>query len=95
MPSLQKHFGRLVTLALLLLFIWRVALSGKMLLDKKISTSVSKIYSKFRLYPSLSICVALKNVIREELLNDINSNLEKLLDEVLISFRHTTVSESG
>ena len=95
MLSLQKHFGRLVTLVLLVLFIWRVALSGKMLLDKKISTSVSNIYSKFRLYPSLSICVALKNVVREELLDDVSSNLEKLLNEVLISFWHTTISESG
>ena len=95
MPRLERHFGRLVALVLLSLFIWRVVMSGEMLLDKKIASSVSKQYSKLRLFPSLSICVGLKDVIREELLKDIKRNLKKLLDEVLISFWHTTVPESG
>ena len=95
MPRLEKHFGRLVASVLLSLFIWRVALSGQMLLDKKITSSVSKQYSKWRLFPSLSICVGLNNAVREDLLKDIDSNFKTLLDKVLISFWHTTVLESG
>ena len=95
MPRLEKHFGRLVALGLLSLFIWRVALSGQMLLDKKVTSSVSKQYSKWRLFPSLSICVGLKNAIRAELLKNIDSHFKTLLDEVLVSLWHTTALESG
>ena len=95
MPGLEKHFERLVALVLLSLFIWRVALSGQMLLDKKVASSVSKQYSKWRLFPSLSICLGMNNVYGTELLEDIDGNLKKLLDEVLLSFKHTNISESG
>ena len=94
MRELEKYFGRLVALVLLSLFIWRVVLSGQMLLENKISTSVSKHYSEWRLFPSLSICLAMKNVIKEELLEDIDGNLNILLDEVLLSFHHGNVSDS-
>ena len=95
MPELEKHFGRLVALVLLSLFIWRVVLSGQMLLDNKVAWSVSRQYSKWRLFPSLSICLGMKNVIGEELLEDIDGNLKILLDEVLLSFWHGNYSESG
>ena len=95
MAEIDKHFGRLFTLVLFGLFIWRVALSGQMLLDNKISSSVSKQYSKWRLFPSLSICLGLKNVIHEEILDNIDGNLQRLLDEVVVSFWHKNVSESG
>ena len=95
MSRLEKYFGRLVALVLLSLFVWRVALSGQMLLEKKVTSSVSKQYSKWRFFPSLSICVGLNNAIREVMLKDIDSNFKTLLDEVLISFWHTTVLESG
>ena len=94
MPELEKHFGRLVALVLLSLFIWRVVLSGQMLLDNKVAWSVSRQYSKWRLFPSLSICLGMKNVIGEELLEDIDGNLNILLDEVLLSFHHGNVSDS-
>ena len=90
MAEIEKHFGRLLTLFLLSLFIWRVALSGEMLLDEKIASSVSKQYSKWRLFPSLSICMGLKNMSQ-----NIDGNLHRLLDEVVISFSHMNVSESG
>ena len=95
MPGLEKHFERLVALVLLSLFIWRVALSGQMLLDKKVASSVSKQYSKWRLFPSLSICMGLKNAISVNILDDIDGNLKRLLDEVLVSFKHKNVSDSG
>ena len=95
MPGLEKHFGRLVALVLLFLFIWRVVLSGQMLLDKKVTSSVSKQYSKWRLFPSLSICVGLNDAIGPELLKDIDGNFKTLLDEVLISLWHPNVLESG
>ena len=95
MAEIERYFGRLVTLTLLSLFIWRVVLSGQMLLDKKIASSESKQYSNWRLIPSLSFCLALKNVIREELLENIDGNLQRLLDKVVTSFWHRNVSESG
>ena len=95
MAEIDKHFGRLFTLVLFGLFMWRVVLSGQMFLDNKISSSVSKQYSKWRLFPSLSICLGLKNVIHEEILDNIDGNLQRLLDEVVVSFLHKNVSESG
>ena len=94
MHGLEKHFGRLVTLVLLSLFIWRVALSGQMLLDRKVASSVSKQYSEWRLFPSLSICMGLKNAITIDILEDIDGNLKRLLDEVLMAFKHKNVSDS-
>ena len=95
MPRLEKHFGRLVALVLLSLFIWRVALSGQMLLDRKVASSVSKQYSEWRLFPSLSICMGLKNAITVDILEDIDGNLKRLLDEVLLSFKQKSISKSG
>ena len=95
MSRLEKNLGRLVALVLLSLFIWRVVLSGKMLLDAKITSSVSKEYSKWRLFPSLSICFAMRNVYTKELLEDIDGTLMQLLDEVLLSFLHKNTSEAG
>ena len=94
MADIEKHFGRLLTLILLALFIWRVALSGQMLLDGKIATSVSKQYSKWRLFPSFTICLHLKGVQKTEILNDIDGNLRKLSDEVIISYWHRNVTET-
>ena len=95
MPMLEKYFGRLVALVLLSLFIWRVVLSLQLLLDRKIASSESNQYSNWRLIPSLSICVALKNVIKEELLENIDDNLQRVLEEAVISLRHLNISESG
>ena len=93
--KMEEHFGRLLTLILLSLFIWRVSMSGQMLLNKKIASTASKQYSKWRLFPSLSICVALKNVVREEIFKNIDGNLSRLLNEAVLSFRHMNITESG
>ena len=95
MPGLEKHFERLVALVLLSLFIWRVALSGQMLLDKKVASSVSKQYSKWRLFPSLTICFGVKNIYKKGLLENIDGNLRRLLNKVVLSLRHRNVTESG
>ena len=95
MADIDRYFGRLLTLTLLSLFIWRVVLSGQMLLDRKIASSESNQFSNWRLIPSLSICLALKNVVREELLENIDGNSQRLLDEVVTSFWNRNVSESG
>ena len=95
MADIDRYFGRLLTLTLLSLFIWRVVLSGQMLLDRKIASSESNQFSNWRLIPSLSICLALKNVVREELLENIDGNSQRLMDEVVTSFWNRNVSESG
>ena len=95
MVDIERHFGRLITLVLLVVFIWRVALSGQMLLDKKIGSTLSKQYSKWRLFPSLSICLRLKNIMRKKLLENIDGHFRRLLNKVVLSFRHRNITESG
>ena len=92
-----KHdelFGKLVVLALLLCFSWRVYECGRKLLDDKIGLSVSKQFSQFRLFPSLSICMYLKNITKQSLLEDIDGNLQGLLDDVLIHLMHLNGTNS-
>ena len=92
-----KHdelLGKLVVLALLLCFSWRVYECGQKLLDDKIGLSVSKQFSQFRLFPSLSICMYLKNITKKSLLEDIDGHLQALLDDVLISLMHLNGTNS-
>ena len=56
-------------------------------------TSVSRKYSKFRLHPSLSICLGMKNVTMKSLLDDIDGTLQGFLDDVLIYVAHYNGSE--
>ena len=95
MLDIEKQFGRLLTLVLLVLFIWRVALSRQMLLDKVVASSVTKQYSKWRLFPSLTICMDLRSAGKKKPMKNINGKLERLVDRAIISFTHWNVSESG
>ena len=95
MADIEKLFGRLVSFVLLVIFIWRVVLSGQLLLERKISSSVSKQYSKWRLFPSLTICFGVKNIYKKGLLENIDGNLRRLLNKVVLSLRHRNVTESG
>ena len=88
MPNLTNYFGNIVFLILLVLFIWRVVESGAKLFSYKTVTSVSKQYSKLRWHPSLSICMGLKNTTWMSLLNDIDGNLLRFKDDVLIDLAH-------
>ena len=63
--------------------------------DEKIGLSVSNPFSQFRLFPSMSICMTLKGVNQKKLLKDINGNLQKVLDDVLIQFVHKNFTHSG
>ena len=74
---------------------YKIAHCGARLLDGKIATSISKQYSKWRLFPSLTICLHLKGVEKTEILNDIDGNLKKLSDDVIISYWHRNVTEAG
>ena len=69
--------------------------SGKKLLEDKIGSTKSTQYSKWRLFPSFSFCFEMKNVTPESLLRDIDGNLQRVLDDVLVYFEHNNVSESG
>ena len=103
MSEISRHFERLVTLVLIVLFTWRVALSGKALLDKKIASTVSKQYSKWRLFPSFSICFVLKSADEKisywqrapEILENVEDNLQRILDDVVVDFQHSNQTESG
>ena len=88
MLQLDKLLEKLVILGLLSYFSWRVFQCGQRLFDDKIGLSVSKPFSQFRLFPSLSICMYMKDVDKPSLLEDIDGNLQKLLDEVLIHLVH-------
>ena len=67
--------------------------SGIQLVSYDAVTSVSRQYSKFRLHPSLSICLGLKDVTMKSLLDDIDGTLQGFLDDVLIYVAHYNGSE--
>ena len=79
---------------LLLCFSWRVLKSGQNLFNGRVGLGVSKNFSKYRLFPSLSICMSLKNVTQESLLKDIDGTLQRTLDEVLIDIVHKNGTKS-
>ena len=95
MPEFRKIPGRVVLFTLLFYFSWIVLQSGRKLFDDKIGLSVSKQFSRYRLFPSLSICTYLENITSKTLMEDIDMNLQRFLDDVLIYFHHSNVSESG
>ena len=79
---------------LLLCFSWRVLKSGQNLFNGRVGLGVSKNFSKYRLFPSLSICMNLKNVTQESLLKDIDGTLQRTLDAVLIDIVHKNGTKS-
>ena len=52
MPELRKNLGRVVLLALVSYLSWVVIQSGRMLFDEKIGMSVSRQFSRYRLFPA-------------------------------------------
>ena len=94
MFQFDKFLGKLVVLLLLLFFSWRVYQCGQKLFDDKIGLSVSKNFSKYRLFPSLSICMILNNVNQTSPLKDIDGTLQRTLDEVLIDIVHKNGTKS-
>ena len=94
MPKLRKILAGVVLFILLLYFSWRVLRSGQKLYNGRTGLSVSKDFSNYRLFPSLSICMSLKNVTRESLLNDIDGTLQRTLDYVLSYVVHKNGTES-
>ena len=94
MMKFHKLLGKLVVLALLSYFSWRVLRSGQKLFDDKIGLSVSKQFSQYRLFPSLSICMNLKDVTHKSLFKDIDGSLQRMLDDVLIFFVHKNGTKS-
>ena len=95
MSTSLNILGRIVFLSLLSYFLYRVVFSGQKLLEEKIGSTKSTQYSKWRLFPSFSICFKMKNVTPASLLRDIDGNLQSVLDDVLVYFAHNNVSESG
>ena len=93
MPKLRKILAGVVLFILLLCFSWRVLKSGEKLFNGRTGLSVSKNFSKYRLFPSLSICMSLKNVNRESLLKDIDGTLQRTLDDVLSYVVHRNGSK--
>ena len=94
MVEADKLLGKLVVLALMSYFSWRVLRSGQKLLDDKIGLSVSKQFSQYRLFPSLSICMFPKHVTHKSLFEDIDGNLQRVLDDVLLFFVHKNGTKS-
>ena len=93
MIKLKTLLGNLVVLVLLSYFSWRVWQSGQKLFDDKIGLSVSEKFSEYRLFPSLSICLFMKNITREFVPENVDGNLQRLLNDVLIYFAHRNGSE--
>ena len=92
MLKLEIVLDKLIFLLLLSCFLWTVYLAGQKFLEDKIGLSVSNPFSQYRLFPSMSICMTLK-MDQKQLLKDIDGNLQKVLDDVLIKFVHKNVTE--
>ena len=95
MSTSLNILGKVVFLSLLSYFLWRVVFSGQKLMEDKIGSTRSTQYSKWRLFPSFSICFKMKNVTPDSLLRDMDGTLQRVLDEVLVYFQHNNISESG
>ena len=95
MLKINEVLQKLMVLMLLSYFLWRVWQSGQKLYDGKIGNSVSKKFSEYRLYPSLSICFFMKNITRESYLDGFDGYLQRALDNVLIGFAHRNGSEES
>ena len=90
MSVLRKNLGRVVLLTLVIYFSWIVIRSGGKLFDEKIGMSVSRKFSRYRLFPSMSICMQVENITK-----NIDVNLHRVLDNVLISIYHRNLSDTG
>ena len=93
MLKFETVLDKLIFLVLLTYFSWTLFDAGKKMNEGKIGLSVSNPFSQFRLFPSMSICIT--TVQHEELLKDIDGNLQKVLDDVLIQFVHKNFTHSG
>ena len=92
MLKLETVLDKLIFLVLLTCFSWTVYLAGQKFFEDKIGLSVSNPFSQYRLFPSMSICMTLK-MDQKQLLKNIDRNLQKVLDDVLIKFVHKNVTE--
>ena len=92
MLKFETVLDKLIFLVLLTYFSWTLFDAGKKMNEGKIGLSVSNPFSQFRLFPSMSICITLK-MDQKQLLKDIDGNLQKVLDDVLIKFVHKNVTE--
>ena len=92
MLKFEIVLDKLIFLALLAYFSLTVYWAGQKILEKKIGLSVSNPFSQYRLFPSMSNCMTLK-MTQKKLLKDIDGNLQKVLDDVLIKFVHKNVTE--
>ena len=92
MLKLEILLDKLILLVLLTCFSWTVYLAWQKFFEDKIGLSVSNPFSQYRLFPSMSICMTLK-MDQKQLLKDIDGNLQKVLDDVLIKFVHKNVTE--
>ena len=92
MLNFNEVLQKFVVLVLLCYFSWRVWQSGQKLFVGRVGNSVSKRFSEYRLYPSLSICFYMKDLTRENYLKDTDGHLQRLLDNVLIGFGHRNES---
>ena len=96
MLKINELLQKVMVLMLLSYFLWRVWQSGQKLFDGKIGNSVSKKFSEYRLYPSLSICFFMTNITRESYLEGFDGYyLQRALDDVLLGFAHRNVSEES
>ena len=74
MAGFDKLLGNMVVLTILSYFSWRVFQSAQKLFEKKIGVSVSEEFSQNRLFPSMSICMYLREIANNSLFQDIDGN---------------------
>ena len=90
---MKKFFGRVVSSALIICFLYEMCYSGKKVMDGKIGVTVSRVFAKRRLFPSISVCFERKRGSRESIFPDIDATLNQTQDEVAGNIRHRSKFE--
>ena len=85
--SMKNLFKKLVFFLLLALFLYAINNAARKLMDRKIGVTVSRGYSDYRLFPSISICFVMKGVNRDDAFPHIDDTLNHTRYEVLINLR--------
>ena len=80
---MKKFVGRVVSSALVACFLYEIICSGMKVMDGKIGVTVSRVFAKHRLFPSISVCFLRKGVSRDLAFPDIDATLSQTKDEVV------------
>ena len=87
--------GKLVAFTLSCLFIWGTIEYILQYLERTIGTVTLTEIDSTRRFPSLSICLVKRNTTLAPIVADLDGTLEQTREEVISSFEHRVLGNSG